>query len=493
MKKATTWFFVLLLLAALVGCNKKTDSNETKDGNTPSNSVLSVTDETTEILENGAAMPTAEPVETTPDPKHTPLPEYATDTPEPTPYTGIFGTTLISRNMVNGVQENTYYNETLDFSRLQVEILSFDPASATEALRLKITMPEDWTDTVQSWMRKEGLRLRFAVDGRNVDGFRQRELHYEEGSNTFEITYKQCVLDEYDLSGTTLTVTPFVEEYIWIISAELNSENGDNIRYELSDGDAFVFEYNSSETRRQPLFTEGENHYLTAAAASANIPQSGTSKSHPAYMNTVTFAIEDGKRNLEEGVYTIDPYQGPFWYTYYQRTLDFSKASLMIDKFHIWEEETTLSLTWSFPEEWTDLECMGVYHELKFFVYEGKNETLTSKDVVSGKIDRRLLFAERGVSDFYYMRSCPKPDGDMRLHRMKTIRSWKTVLSVEEWKQVECITIIPYYQIYSDGGKAFKKDGVYAGDIEYEVEEMVFLYDCAITVEITPDLFEGGY
>lgn len=496
MKKATTWIFVLLLLAALVGCNKKTESNEsneTKDGNAQTNSVLSVTDETAKILVNGAAVPTAELVETTPDPNHTPLPEYATDTPEPTPYTGIFGTTLISRNMVNGVQENTYYNETLDFSRLQVEILSFDPASATEALRLKITMPEDWTDTVQSWMRKEGLRLRFAVDGRNVDGFRQRELRFEEGSNTFEITYKQCILDEYDLSGTTLTVTPFVEEYIWITSAELNSENGDNIRYELSHGDVFAYDYNLFETRRKPLFTEGENPYLTVAAASTNIPQSGTRKSRPAYMNTVTFAIEDVKRNLEEGVYTIDPYQGPFWYTYYQRTLDFSEASLLLDAFHIWENEIELAFTWEFPEEWTDLECMGVYHTLRFFIYEGENEALTSKDI-SSTSGRQSLFSTRSArSALFSMHNCAEPESNMLGHRRKSFHIWQSALSPEEWKNASCITVIPYYMIYQNGEESFTEEGVYLGDAERRNKEMIFLYDCAITVEITPDLFEDGY
>lgn len=505
MKKTTTWIFVILLLAALVGCNKKTESNEsneTKDGNAQANSVLSVTDETAEILVNGAAAPTAEPVETTPDPNHTPLPEYATDTPEPTPYTGIFGTTLISRNMVNGVQENTYYNETLDFSRLQVEILSFDPASATEALRLKITMPEDWTDTVQSWMRKEGLRLRFAVDGRNVDGFRQRELRFEEGSNTFEITYKQCILDEYDLSGTTLTVTPFVEEYIWIASCEPD-ENENAVRFYLQNGDTFIQDYNLkdvSQSRRKALYTECEKHYLTAVTASVNLPKSGTEKSRPSDINTVTFAIDDVEKNSELGVYTTDPYIGPIYCTFYQRTLDFSKASLTLDTFHIWEEETALAFTWTFPEEWTDLECAGMYHELYFFVYAGKDETLTYEDWYTRRSmfsfkrdDRSALSSASGA--FLQMHLCPEPDSSIGGHRTISFRSWETTLPVEKWKEIECITIIPYYLPDQNGEEEFPEDGVWMNwfDVDWAHDDYVFLYDQAITVEITPDLFETGY
>lgn len=67
------------------------------------------------------------------------------------------------------------------------------------------------------------------------------------------------------------------------------------------------------------------------------------------------------------------------------------------------------------------------------------------------------------------------------------------MLSVEEWKQVKCITIIPYYQLYSDEGKAFTEEGVYAGYTARVNSEMVFLYDCAITIEITPELFKDGY
>lgn len=506
MKKATTWIFVLLLLAVLIGCSKKTESNEsneTKDGNTPANSVLSVTNETAEISENGATAPTAEQVQTTPDPNHTPLPEYATDTPEPTPYTGIIGTTLISRNMVNGVQENTYYNETLDFSRLQVEILSFDPASTTQALRLKITMPEDWTDTVQSWMRKEGLRLRFAVDGRNVDGFRQRELTYEEGSNTFEIIYKQCILDEYDLSGTTLTVTPFVEEYIWIASCEPD-ENENAIRYYLSEGDTFIQDYNLkavSESRRKALYTECEKHYLTAVTASVNLPKSGRSKSRPAYLNTVTFAIDDVEKNSELSVYTTDPYIGPIYCTFYQRTLDFSKASLTLDTFHIWDEETALAFTWTFPEEWTDLECAGMCHELHFIVYAGKDEKLTYMDLTPERSMRRSLFSSEYVDvagstkAFLLTHHCPEPDSNIGEHRTISFRSWETTLSVEKWKEIECITIVPYYCPYQNGEEKFTEDGVWMDwfEVDWTYDSHVFLYDKAITVEITSDLFEDGY
>lgn len=500
MKKLAMWLLVLSVTMACAACGTGSETNNEVFATTSPVLEQSVVSVPTESVSNDTA--TAVPAQATTDPDHTPLPEYATDTPEPTAYTGVFGTTLISRNMVNGVQENTYYNETLDFSRLQVEILSFDPASATQALRLKITMPEDWTDTVQSWMRKEGLRLRFAVDGRNVDGFRQRELTYEEGSNTFEIIYKQCILDEYDLSGATLTVTPFVEEYIWIASCEPD-ENENAIRYYLSEGDTFIQDYNLkavSESRRKALYTECEKHYLTTLTASVNLPKSGRSKSRPAYLNTVTFAIDDVEKNSELSVYTTDPYIGPIYCTFYQRTLDFSKASLTLDTFHIWDEETALAFTWTFPEEWTDLECMGMYHELCFFVYAGKDETLTYEDWYTRRSmfsfmsdDRAALSSASGA--FVQMHLCPEPDSSIGGHRTISFRSWETTLPVEKWKEIECITIIPYYLPDQNGEDEFPEDGVWMNwfDVDWAHDDYVFLYDQAITVEITPDLFEDGY
>lgn len=491
MKKLAMWILVLSVTMACVACGTENETNNEVFATTSPVLEQSVVSVPTESVSNDTA--TAVPAQATTDPDHTPLPEYATDTPEPTAYTGVFGTTLISRNMVNGVQENTYYNETLDFSQLQLEILSFDPTSTTEALRLKITMPADWTDTVQAWMRKEGLRMRFAVDGRSVDGFRQRELTYEEGSNTFEITYKQCILDEYDLSGTTLSVTPFVEEYVWIESWEKEESTDEYVRYNLSGGSLFVFQYNSTETAKKPFRTEGEKHYLTASAVSVSMPTAQKSGSRPSNLNTVTFAIEDAERNIKEGVYTIDPYQGPTWYTYYQRVLDFSNASLSLETFHIWEDEIELAFTWNFPEEWTDLECMGVYHALRFFVYEGKNETLTSKDVSSSS-DRRTLFSTRSSkSALFPMHNCAEPESSMVGHRAKTFHIWQSVLSVEDWEKVNYITIIPYYTIYQNGEESFTEEGVYLGNIERRNREKVFLYDCAITIEVTSDLFEDGF
>lgn len=491
MKKLTMWILVLFATLASVACGTEKESNSSVSAiSSPKvdESVISVPIETV-----SGDPSTAEPVQATIDPAHTSLPEYATDTPAPTAYTGILGTTLVSRNMVNGVQENTYYNETLDFSQLQLEILSFDPTSTTEALHLKVTMPADWTDTVQAWMRKEGLRLRFAVDGRSVDGFRQRELKYEEGSNTFEIAYKKCILDEYDLSGTTLTVTPFVEEYIWIESWEKDENTAEYVQYILSDGGSFIFEYASTETEKKPFRTEGEQHYLTTSAVSVSLPTTKNNASRPSYLNTVTFAIEDAERNIEEGVYTIDPYQGSCWYTYYQRTLDFSNASLLLDTFHIWENEIELAFTLEFPEEWTDLECMGVYHTLRFFIYEGENEALTSDDVSSSS-ERRTLFSTRSSkSALFSIHNCAEPESSMVGHRTKTFHIWQSVLSAEDWKKVNCITIIPYYTIYQNGNEAFTGEGVYLGDIERRNVDKIFLYDCAITIEITPDLYEGGF
>lgn len=501
MKKLAMWLLVLSVTMACVACGTGNETNNEVFATTSPVLEQSVVSVPTESVSNDTA--TAVPAQATTDPDHTPLPEYATDTPEPTAYTGVFGTTLISRNMVNGVQENAYYNETLDFSQLQLEILSFDPTSTTQALRLKITMPADWTDTVQSWMRKEGLRLRFAVDGRNVDGFRQRELTYEEGSNTFEIIYKQCILDEYDLSGTTLTVTPFVEEYIWIASCEPD-ENENAIRYYLSEGDTFIQDYNLkrvSESRRKAAYTECEKHYLTALTASVNLPESSKSKSRPAYLNTVTFAIDDVEKNSELGVYTTDPYLGPIYRTFYQRTLDFSNASLTLDTFHIWEEETALAFTWTFPEEWTDLECMGMYHELYFFVYAGKDETLTYMDLTPKHSMRRSLFSSEyvdvvgGTNAFLRTHLCSEPDSSIGGHRTMSFRSWETTLPVEKWKEIECITIVPYYCPYQNGKEVFTENGVWVNwfDVDWTYSDHVFLYEQAITIEITPDLFENGF
>ena len=73
-------------------------------------------------------------------------------------------------------------------------------------------------------------------------------------------------------------------------------------------------------------------------------------------------------------------------------------------------------------------------------------------------------------------------------------RNWESRLSVEQWGDATKLTIVPWYWRYTScngepiPAKGFVYDGLYE-----RTPERVFLDNLAMTIDITPDLFESGF
>ena len=126
--------------------------------------------------------------------------------------------TLVKRQLNDGGWTHTYLNQSIEFESLQLELLSYSLNGESPALRLRCTLPPHLDSETSDWLRREGLRLCFELDGQQVDAFRQRKIMPLPDERSFEITYAKCILTENQIaSASDFNICPYVEcfDTIW--------------------------------------------------------------------------------------------------------------------------------------------------------------------------------------------------------------------------------------------------------------------------------------
>ena len=390
--------------------------------------------------------------------------------------------------LADGTWERRYRNESVSYDGLTVELLSFDPEAEGAALRLRVTPPEEWDGELCAWLRRSGLRLSFEVDGRQVNAVREREITVLEDGRAFEVTYARCILDRYDRSGTALVIRPYVERFRYILSGEV--VDGYFVQYDLAEGEEFVSVYQDGE----PL-DEGsriskarvDRVYLDGAAVSA--PLEGRPLDRPPVLHEVSFDVLDVERSIAAGAFE-DGSQVPDIGTVYLREKDFSDVTLVLEEFHIWPEEIKLAFRLCYPPSWTDEECAAIAVDTGMLIYlDGYRPN--ERDIYNYASPSDCMGTYAGAmilsGDSYF-----RPPDDT--YRDIMFANWKSTLTIEKWRNLESITIVPYYhRRLRANARPIPEEGYpYSGGVDWS-SDVLILDELALTIEITDDLFVDGF
>ncbi len=441
-------------------------------------------------------------------------PQWYGETPQKTGTA--FSVTVRETRKSGGATEFVYHNETLDFADLKLSVLAFDPASETEALRLSVAAPQGWSETVTQWFFEDGLRLDFLIGAKHVNAFRERTVTKKSGG-FYEIAYARCILDEYDLSQDALVITPYVREASLITlnsDTKAKDENGRDIKvpvsFHLDRGDVAVERCNTSEgriARRDEV-----RHSLTFA--SVTVPLSGTHLTRPPLEILLPVEVEDFAYSEQIGLldpskeWHDDPNMSPRGMLY-SRKKDFNEVSFTVDAFRIREDEMELVVSWYLPDDWTDAECRAFdLYDAAIFLDDRHPDFSVSPD--------RFDSDDFDIESYPSIFSMPSVDYLPGEHNFGVVfwesRNWReahvtyrsTVPQQGAWKDVHSITIIPKQRVYSaplpeEGspyGAAFPRDEE-PDQWDFYNRGAVHVYrrwmkELAITVDITPDLFDSG-
>ena len=383
----------------------------------------------------------------------------------------------------------TYYNQMIDFSAVSLAVTAFNPLSQTEALCLQIRIPEEWSEDVKAWMAKEGLRLRFEVDGKPINGFACRSKAF--ANNTIEVIYHRCVMNEFELSGAYLSIRPYVEHISSISTYVSDIYNGNYQTFDLDKGDNPKLCFSSREKKDQISGIESERFYLDFAAVSISMHLDDCeANAAPPMIETIIFSEIDWPAMIEHGLINME---GEFSAlgTVYLRKKDFSRAALVLDELHFWKEEIKLAFTWRFPEDWTEAECQSmIRNRLYFFCYLDGN--LPGREI-------NLLKADYPFGSWRYLNfgsvsqtreNVNETNYNIRSFREMNYQNWVSSLSVDEWKTHSSLTIIPFFYRWTN--LDIPDEGIAIGEYNEESQEIVWLPNLAVSIELTPDLFDSG-
>lgn len=415
------------------------------------------------------------------------------------PKAQVFETTICVREPENEYWKHTFYNEQLDYLGLQIEILECVFSDAVPAIKLRVTLPQNWPEDVSNWMRREGLRLQFEIDGQQVDAFRQREVSYLNGDQ-YEISYETCILsNEVLAAASSFTVRPYIECYetVWSRNTVETVNGKEPEQFDLSDGEAFSGIYmgeNNSDNRNYINELSFRRNFLDDYAQTIFIEENPRTTLQPVH-EIFSFKETDWEENRARGVYEDGAQDIPEKATYSLQERDVSEMQFVLDQFHIWPEEIKLAFTLRLPESWTDIECQSLSQDWDIaFIVDGEMQT-------TGRVtDHNHLFFGRegklnGDSPDQIRQNLNENNYQTETYRERHFVNWKSNLSVEEWKTKSNLTIIPYcrrYLGYAD--IPFDADGTLVdGRIDTPEYERFFLYDLAISIDITPDLFADGF
>lgn len=406
--------------------------------------------------------------------------------------------TLVTRQPMNSGWTHTYYNQSIEFEGLRLELLSYSLNGDTPALSLRCTLPAHLDAETNDWLRREGLRLCFELDGRQVDAFRQRKIGplTEEGS--FEITYDQCILTENQIaSANVFNIRPYVECFDMIWGSDVVSSPAGKTyeSFRLSEGETYSGVYQGEMTSKNREYITNLSFtriFLDACTLSIQLSDMPQQTRTPILEDVSVKEIlwEENKAN---GVYEENAQQ-PEKSKMYLLNKDFSEVQFALDQFHLWQDEMKIAFCLRFPESWTDVECQSIVRDMGLdfaFVIDGEMQKTGMEESapqffgqrgqrLGGSIDQ----LEKYVCDENYQTVT---------HREQYYVNWFSNLSIDQWKTKSNLTIIPYFTRYSEvDGKTLSQTPIVTESFQ-GVYEIVFLYDLAISIDITQDLFQDGF
>jgi hypothetical protein len=395
----------------------------------------------------------------------------------------VFPVTVNTREKRDGVWTYTYRNITVDCSGLRLEVLSFDPYSETEALKLCVTLPETWDEKTCEWARREGIHLRFEVDGKPVDAFRERVITVQ-NKNEFEVLYRKCILDEYALSCKLFSVRPYLSEWDSVAVSR-------NVEYHsLKTGEAYTCMPMQTNYIADAKINLGghliKRHYPDGCAVSIRMHgENDPALTTPRILRPVTvlYLNYDAIKELSEGEVIPNG-------TVFLREEDFGKAAFVLDEFHIWEDEVKIVFTFQMPDDWDAEECKGLYRNLYFYAYSGDSTTDDrNRRMDDSPFGRRQMIP--GVhTDAYVMLYEPPKEHVSELNYME----FECVFTREQWEAVKELTITPFYFYYTEiDGEPIPPEGTVVNDSYGCDLKTVWLDELAIHIPITEDLFDSGF
>lgn len=408
-----------------------------------------------------------------------------------------FPVTINTRTRKDEGWEYTYRNQTIDCADLRMEVLSFDPYSETEAMKLRVALPGDWDETLCKWASREGLHLRFEVDGKPVDAFRERVITVQ-NKNEFEVLYRKCILDEYALSGKLFSVRPYFSEWEGVYAShQLHSlENGEAVSFAAMQTDYIA------DRAVSPMAHSFIRHYPDNCAVSIRMhEEDDTLLPAPQILRPVTVEYPEYEKYLD----ILENANGE--YIFYGRVsvreTDFSKAAFVLDEFHIWEDEVKIAFTFKMPDDWDIGTCAYFSHCLNFYAYVGDpaqdHKSMVMNDSPFGT---RSFVATRHTNAYWPPLAEPKE----HVLEINFIRL-EFVFTREQWDAAEQLTITPWYSYYTDiyydaerdnNGVALNTIPIPAEGLQidqsfgYNVKYM-WLDELAIHIPITEDLFDSGF
>ena len=164
--------------------------------------------------------------------------------------------------------------------------------------------------------------------------------------------------------------------------------------------------------------------------------------------------------------------------------------TLVLEEFHIWPEEIKLAFRLCYPPSWTDEECAAsrsIRGCSSIWTGTGQNE----RDIYNyaSPFDCMETYAGAMIlsSDSYF-----RPPDDT--YRDIMFANWKSTLTIEKWRNLESITIVPYYhRRLRANARLIPEEGYpYSGGVDWS-SDVLILDELALTIEITDDLFIDGF
>ena len=321
-----------------------------------------------------------------------------------------------------------------------------------------------------------------------MNAVREREITVLEDGRAFEVTYARCILDRYDRSGTALVIRPYVERFQFIRSWKV--VDGDFVRYDLAEGAEYVSlcrDGESVDDDSRISFAKADRVYLDGAAVSA--PLEGNPLDRPPVLHEVSFDVLDVERSIAAGAFE-DGSQVPKIGTVYLREKDFSDVTLVLEEFHIWPEEIKLAFRLCYPPSWTDEECAAIAVDTGMLIYlDGYRPN--ERDIYNYASPSDCMGTYAGAmilsGDSYF-----RPPDDT--YRDIMFANWKSTLTIEKWRNLESITIVPYYhRRLRANARPIPEEGYpYSGGVDWS-SDVLILDELALTIEITDDLFIDGF
>lgn len=432
---------------------------------------------------------TATPIPTAEPPRSEPL--LCSELAE----TEVHTVTLVQRTPLDSGWAHTYCNLPVDFNGLRLELIAFSFDGADPALTLRISLPAHWSVEVRDWMRREGLRLCFALDGRQVDAFRQREIHPSADGTGYAVVYRQCILSANELaSARVFTVRPYVEcvDTVWGSNIVPSPAGRTRESFPLSEGRSFTGVYRGELTAEARGYMENirfSRIFLDGCALSLHLTDRPAQTLAP-IMETVTVMEPLWEENIASGAYE-DGAQIPVKRRHHLTKKDFSEVQFVLEQFHLWEEEMKLAFCLRFPKSWTDVECQSMVRDVDFlFEVDGVRQESGLDESIPQFFGRRGILS--GESLDQNEKALSHRNYQTQTCREQYYVNWYSNLSIDQWRTKSNLTILPRFLRVTEVEEGILSQTPLVAE-SWSMAEEVVLYDLAISIDITPDLFTDGF